>query len=498
MLQELNLQNMGITELLNGENIYNIQSEEPESRERLKAVLFARLAELQASKETVAQIKKTFLELDRAERQLAAQYTREHARKNANIPLKFDGKGNPMCTIENFLMIMRNDEYFSNIKFNDLSYRYERKTKKGYEEWKNVDDSKAKEYIEAKYHIHHESKFSDSLRIAFDEHHYHPVKEVIEAVKWDGKPRIETLFIKWLKCEDSAYTREVTRLVFAGGIHRIYNPGCKFDDVCVLVGTSQGEGKSTFVRWLALEDRFFTEIKNIDTKDDKECLQGKWICELAELMAVTRNKEVENVKAFITTQSDRYRMAYDKRTEDYPRQCVFVGTTNKEQFLTDKTGNRRWYPLKVKSTGYELYENKEEIQSDILQCWAEAKALFDEGKLQPFAGKHILEEIRLKQAEACEADYRVGLIEQYLKTREKTCILDIWKNALENDFSKPTRKESNDICLILQSVDGWEKGKPERFEDYGVQLCWRKTQAQIEKELKDGLPNIDEILSEWK
>lgn len=493
-MNETTIRYMTIPDLLNRENVVEIQGEAPEDREWLKALMFARLEELKASKETVAQIKKMFSEFDKADRQLAEQYTRDYARENAEIPLKFDGKGNPMNTIENFLLIMRNDEYFSDIKFNELSYRCERLIDGKYEEWKNVDDSKAKEYIETKYHIHNEGKFTDGMKIAFDERKYHPVKQIIESVQWDGIPRMKNLFIKWLKCEDSDYAREVTRLVFAGGIHRIYNPGCKFDDVCVLVGTSQGEGKSSFVRWLAIEDRFFAEIKNIDTRDDKEVWQGKWICELAELMAVTRNKEVENVKSFITTQSDRYRMAYDKRTEDYPRQCVFIGTTNKEQFLIDKTGNRRWYPLKVHSSGYDLYDHKAEIQADIMQCWAEAKAMFDKGELLPYADRAILDEIREKQAEACEEDYRVGLIEDYLKRKDVTCILDLWKNALDNDFSKPTRKESNEITLIMQSMNGWKKSKYERFGEYGTQMCWRKTKEKANDEMFEGFQEIKDDL----
>lgn len=473
-MNDTTIQVMSVSELLNGETVYSVQGEAPETRERLKALMFARLAELNASSETVQQMKKMFAELDKADKLLAAQYTREYARENARIPLQFDGRGRPLVTIENFLMILRNDEQFRNIKFNELSYKYEQLVNGEYVEWKNVDDSRARAYIESTYCLHHEKKLDDAMRIVFDEHRYHPVKELIESIKWDGKPRLRNLFIKWLKCEDSDYTREVTRLVFAGGIHRVYNPGCKFDDVCVLVGTKQGEGKSTFVQWLAMEDRFFTVVKNIEKKDDLEALQGKWICELSELMAVTRAQDVESVKSFITTQIDRYRMSYDKRTEDYPRQCVFVGTTNKQQFLTDKTGNRRWYPLKVHSVGYDLYDHKAEIQEEIAQCWAEAKAMYDKGELLPFASRDVLEQIKENQTDAVEDDYRVGLIKKYLHDRERVCILELWQNALGYEYAKPSRKDSNDIVLIMQNIEGWERmQKSERSEKYGVQRFWR-------------------------
>lgn len=492
-MNEQTIAYMSIMDLLNSENVYAVQSEPEEVREHLKAVYLARMTELKADEDLKKQVMKMFKAYDKADKCLAEAYTREYAQKNSDIPLKLDSKGNPVTTIENFLMILRNDKYFSGIKYNELSYRYEHLAKGKYEEWKNVDDSKAREYIETKYHIHHKDKCDDAMRIAFDEHKYHPVKEIIEAVQWDGTPRLKELFIKWLKCEDSAYTREVTRLVFAGGIHRIYNPGCKFDDVCVLVGTQQGEGKSSFARWLALDDKFFGEIKSIENKDDMQVWQGKWICELAELMAVTKAKEVENVKSFITTQTDRYRMPYDRRTEDYPRQCVFIGTTNREQFLIDKTGNRRWYPLKVHSSGYDLFDHKDEIKAEIIQCWAEAKAMYDKGELLPYADRTIIDDIRKMQATAVEDDYRIGMIENFLKSREKTCILELWKVALDNPFSKPTRKESNEISLILQSLSGWERGQVERFADYGAQLCWNKTKEQQEKDLMSDMPNDDDF-----
>ena len=161
--------------------------------------------------------------------------------------------------------------------------------------------------------------------------------------------------------------------------------------------------------------------------------------------------------------------------------------------MTDKTGNRRWYPLKVNSVGYDLFDHKDEIKHDIIQCWAEAKALYDKGKLPPYADFNLLGEIREKQAQAVEDDYRIGMIESYLKNKDKTCILELWKNALDNPFSKPTRKESNDISLILQSLKGWVRGKNERFEEYGTQLCWHKTKEQQKADLFSDLPEIDDL-----
>ena len=276
------------------------------------------------------------------------------------------------------------------------------------------------------------------------------------------------------KCEDTPYTREVSRLIFAGGIHRLYNPGCKFDDMPVLIGTKQGEGKSTLVRWLALRDEYFTEVNEFDGQRGVEAIEGAWICEVSELLAMTKAREQEAVKSYLTRLNDRYRMPFDKRVTDHKRQCVFIGTTNKEQFLTDKTGNRRFYPIKVNQNGYDLFDREDEIKACIAQCWAEAKALYDAGKIEPYADRRLIEEIRQKQDSATEDDYRVGMIADYIDGKSEVCVLDLWQNALGmSEFSKPTKKDSNEIGVIMQSMKGWTKvQKAKRFPAYGLQRYW--------------------------
>ena len=192
---------------------------------------------------------------------------------------------------------------------------------------------------------------------------------------------------------------------------------------------------------------------------------------------MTKAREQEAVKSYLTRLNDRYRMPFDKRVTDHPRQCVFIGTTNKEQFLSDKTGNRRFYPVVVRQSGYDLFDHEAEAREYIRQCWAEAKALYDAGKIPPYADRSLIGEIRLRQNEAVEDDFRVGLISDYLATHTEVCILELWKNALKmGDFSKPTKKESNELSVIMQGMEGWAKSeKVKRFSEYGVQRYWFKT-----------------------
>lgn len=474
-MTEETIAKMTLPELLQSKNIYEIQEQPPEIREQLKALFFVKLDELKASNETRRQIQAMFKQFHEADNQLAKEYARINAQNNSTLPLIFDGHGKPMATIDNFLMILRNDAKFETLRLNLLSYAPEHTVDGKIERWSDKDDSETRLYIEKKYKIHNKEKLDDALRVLFSERAYHPIKKIIEAVNWDGKPRIQSLFIKWLKCEDTPYTREVTRLVFAGGINRLYNPGCKFDDVCVLIGTKQGEGKSTFVRWLALRDDFFTEVTEIDGQKGMEAIEGAWICEIAELLALTKAKEVEAVKSYITKMVDRYRKPFDRRTSDYKRQCIFIGTTNKEQFLTDKTGNRRFYPLKVNQSGYDLYSHKEEVQDDILQCWAEAKAKLGTDEMQPFANIALINDIRLTQQDAVEDDYRTGMVASYLENKDEVCVIEIWDNVLGDNFRKPTKRESNEISLILQSLGVWERSKKaKRTEKYGVQKVWHR------------------------
>ena len=400
---------------------------------------------------------------------------KENAKKIVTFPFETDGYGRPLPTIANFLLILRNDEHFASLKFNELA-RAPEKTERGIpKRWTDADDAQAREYIERVYKLHSAQKFDDALRILFAERSYNPVVEIIDSLVWDGTPRIDNLLREWMKCEDTPYTREISRLIFAGGIHRIYNPGCKFDDTPVLIGTKQGEGKSTFVRWLAMRDDFFAEVTEIEGQKGMEAIEGAWICEMGELLALTRARDVEAVKSFMTRQVDHYRKPYDKRTDDYPRMCIFIGTTNREQFLTDKTGNRRFFPVRVGQCGYDLFARKNEAREYIRQCWAEAKYFYDRGELLPYARQELIADIRSAQSDAVEDDYRVGQIEEYLRTHKRVCVIELWENALGNKVQRPTMADSRAIGLIMANFPDWARmPSPVVVPEYGRQRCWER------------------------
>ena len=368
------------------------------------------------------------------------------------------------------------------LRLNVLTGRQEfwSRADKAWREWTDVNDAQMREWFQNNYGLYHEKMLRDALQIHFDTHQVNPLTDLLESFTWDGKPRIEYFLHDVLRCDDTPYHREVSRLIFAGGIWRAYRPGCKFDDMVVFVG-SQGVGKSTLVRWLNIKDAYFREIKTISGKEGVEALRGAWIGEVAELMAMTRVKEAEAVKAFITAQEDSYRAPYDRHVKTIPRRCIFIGTTNNPQFLSDRTGNRRFYPVECCMNGYNLLSHETEIREYIAQCWAEALTLFRENRLTPFADRSVLEVIHEQQEAAMEDDWRVGAIAQYLdlhKTDQKStvCIIELWHTALEEpEESKPTRRDSIEIAQILNSI-GWKRAKRTVVTRWGKQKVYVREQ----------------------
>ena len=384
------------------------------------------------------------------------------------------------ATIDDFYRLITN-HYGDKLRLNEMTGKpefYDR-SRKRWREWTDAQESEARAYFEGNYGMYSQAKLADALAIYFKDHKVNPLIQILEKLEWDGKPRVEHFLHDVMKADDTEYIRECSRLIFAGGVHRAYEPGCKFDDMVVLIG-GQSAGKSTIVRWLNMDDTFFREIKTISGKEGIEAIRGVWIGEVAELMAMTRVKEAEAVKAYITSQEDSYRPPFGKHVMTIPRRCMFIGTTNNPQFLTDKTGNRRFYPVKVQSYAYKMYDNEKAVKEYIAQAWAEAVHLYKEGNLQPFARKEVLEQIRAAQEAAMEDDWRTGAIIQYLEDQKKNngatvSVIELWHNALnEPEESKPARKDSIEITQIISSIPGWIQGPNKISTKWGRQKYFRK------------------------
>jgi len=402
----------------------------------------------------------------------------------------------PFVTVANFLTVMRNDEKYASIHYNEIATRAEihgmNNGKIEIRPWEDADEANSRAYIEDTYSMYSTSKHEDALRILFAERKYNPIINIVDDLKWDGTERCHDFLHRWAMVDDNEYTREVSRLIFAGGIHRLYSPGTKFDCVPILIGLKQGEGKSTLIRWLALNDSYYGEINLMEGQQAIEQLQGKWICEISELLALTKTREQEAAKAYITRQSDMYRKPFDRNASELPRRCIAIGSTNVDSFLSDKSGNRRYFPVKVHSDGYDLHDHEEECREYIAQCWAEARDKYRAGTMPNYPDRALIKQYREAQEDAMQDDWRVGAIQNFLESKmpgDLTCIREICHEALSpnKDFPRdPSPIESKDIGLIMNKQPDWEKVGSRKVGDYGKQKAWKKIRTeQAEHEAKD-------------
>ena len=205
------------------------------------------------------------------------------------------------------------------------------------------------------------------------QHTFHPVREWLDGLTWDGTRRLDALLVDRLGADDTALVRQIARRWLIGAVARVFEPGCKLDTMVVLVG-AQGARKSTACAALVPDARWFTDTPfDVGSKDAMVQLQGVWLIELAELQSLRRSGS-DAVKAFLSSRRDRFRRPYGRIAEDHPRQVAFVGTTNDEEFLVDATGSRRFWPVRVGRV------DVDGILADRDQLWAEAVAAYRRGE----------------------------------------------------------------------------------------------------------------------
>ena len=222
------------------------------------------------------------------------------------------------------------------------------------------------------------------------------------------------------------YSELVFRKWLISAVARALQPACKADHVLILEG-AQGAGKSTAIRTLCGDEYFGDTVPRLDSKDAADYVRGKWIIELAELSSVSK-AEVEQVKAYITRTEEKFRPAYGRNELVYQRRCVFVGTTNRTDYLRDETGNRRFWPIKIDSVGVEA------IRKDRDQIWAAAKALYDSGE-QWWLTDDEASLARAQQARRTVVDPLYEEVAQWLDdtTTEQTCMRAILDNVISSD-----------------------------------------------------------------
>lgn len=426
--------------------------------------------------------------------------------------LKVNKNGEYESSAKNISIILRNDQALKNLfRLNEFdNRRYITRSApwrkiNAEETVRDVDYAGVRNYIETIYKISSSQKVDDALSVEIEQHKYHPIKDYIKSLTWDGTKRIDTLLIDYFGAEDTPYTRASIRKALCAAVARVFKPGIKYDMVLVLVG-KQGTYKSTFIRKLGM-DWFSDTFTTFQGKEAYEQLQGAWLIEMAELSGL-KKAEVESVKQFISKQEDMFRPAYGRVVETYKRQCVFFGTTNNFDFLNDPSGNRRFNPIDIHEESRTKSVKDDMTDYEVDQIWAEAYELWNNGEVLYFDEEETAL-ARESQHSHSATDERKGLIESYLnklypdnwneldiydrrswldnplsekgtKQKDMVCTAEIWCECLGKDKNDMSRYNTREINNIMASLDDWEFVSSTRtFSNYGKQKYYRRKDSLI-------------------
>jgi predicted P-loop ATPase len=415
--------------------------------------------------------------------------------------LEINTKGENLSTASNINLILQNDQFlkgaFKRNEFDGRPYIVKSmpwRRVDNPEPVRNVDYSGVRNYIECAYGISSQTKIDDALTLESERLKFHPVRDYLNACKWDGASRIDSLMIDYFGADDNVYTREAIRKMLVGAVARIFEPGVKFDYVMVFVG-EQGLRKSSFLAALGRE-WFSDTFLGVHGKESMEQLQGSWIVEIGELAGLSK-ADVEAIKHFISKQRDQFRPAYSRVQETFYRQCVFFGTTNRAEFLRDATGNRRFLPVDVtrEVTGEEL------DNLPVSQLWAEAVHLYRNGETL-YLSAEAKKIAQIEQDSHREQDERLGLVQRYLdrllptnwesmdiydrrdylnsdnrgeEARRYVCIAEIWAECLGKGREEMSRYNTKDLNELMRSLPNWRaRLSTKDFKLYGKQRYYEK------------------------
>lgn len=333
--------------------------------------------------------------------------------------LEYTKSGKLLCNIANIILILENDPALAGHIVHDLftgmdSAKGGLPWNKNANQWTDIDDANLRVWLEKHYDITGKEKIADALTAVLTRHSYHPIRDYLNGLTWDGVPRLDRIIIDYMGAEDSELNRAMSRKHFVAAVARVFNPGCKYD-YCLIMSGAEGIGKSTLLR--VMGGKWFNDsITTLEGKEGMEQLRRAWVVELGELSSIKRS-DVEQVKAHLSKQVDIYRAAYARRVLEHPRQCVFCGTTNEALFLKGDTGNRRFWVIPVVAELRKYKDWSEAIRRDRDQLWAEAVHYYKQG--EPL---YLSEELEA-QAKQRQQDFNddnddpiVAMLDKYLNT----------------------------------------------------------------------------------
>jgi len=299
---------------------------------------------------------------------------------------------------------------------------------------------------------------SDSVAWVASESLWHPVREYLEGLVWDDKPRLAGWLTDYLGINPTEYSLMVGRFFLIGMVARIYKPGCQMRFMPIFEG-SQYRGKSSAIRALVGSKWYSDAHLDLNNKDVYQLIQGVWVQEVGEMDSFNRS-EATRVKAFVSSQTDRFRAPYEATPSDQPRQVVFMGSTNQDEYFKDSTGNTRFWPLKAEETGDPI--NVEGLAAVRDQLFAEAVTLFKQGERWHPTAEEQERLFEPEQASREIEDLWESRIEAYLKSNTFTTIRgdEIITDCLKIEIGKVDNAKAMAmrVSTIMKRL-GWRKDR---------------------------------------
>ncbi len=317
--------------------------------------------------------------------------------------------------------------------------------------WEDTDDTQLAIYFQSIGYLKASSAMANEvMRIVAKENRFHPVRDYLDGLRWDRGPRLMYLMQRGFgaKAGRASYLASVGRSWLIAAVARIYSPGCKVDTMPILEGP-QGVLKSSGVRALCPDENWFSDTlpNDLAHKDAQQHLPGNWLVEMSEISQL-RKAEVETLKGFLTVQVDKFRPSYGRAEVSRPRQCVFVGTTNEDQYLTDVTGNRRFWPVMVGRVNLDwIKENRD-------QLWAEAREAYRAGEKWWLDGADAEAAVEEQESRTASDVWEVA-IAHYVDGKERVTVPEILRSALDfESVSDHGSREANRVIAVLKKL-GW-------------------------------------------